>query len=288
MGTLMTPSDFQRFLPCTFVFDLEYVGVPNDLNRCYIWEIGVVHLLSGRQISITMDPAIRPLPPPMSDEFANVTEEFLKSKNAMGFHFGWNMFLEFVNSFGAGPRLFISHNNFKSDKIMLEIESKRRGLILPYSWYFLDSLLYCRKAIPKQASYTLHDLYLNIMRKRIVDNHSALPDAKALVELLYYTGIQNLSGPIYPTHCTSLQVIKWLGPSCERALFQNNIHSLEQLVANIVANYSRHSIGGSGPTTMRDYIQFYITSVCGIQTGNSDSISNSIIEKWLPCRQIKV
>lgn len=281
MGTLINQRDFQRFLPSTFVFDLEYVGVPNNLNRCYIWEIGVVHLTSGTQFSITMDPGIRPLPPPMGVEFANVTEEFLRSKNAVEFAFGWNAFLRFVQSFSNGPILLISHNNFKSDKLLMEIESKRRNVALPYDWYFLDSLLYCRKAIPKQPSYTLHDLYFNLMGNVIHDNHSALPDAKALVEIIYKTGLQNICGPIYPSFCTSLQVVKWLGPSCERALFNLNIRSLEQLIANIVAGYSRQALV-SGPTTMQQYVQNYIMHTCGILTGNSSSISNSIVDKWLP------
>ena len=121
MGTLITSKEFQQFLPYTFVFDLEYVGVPNNLNRCYIWEIGIIHLVSGTKFSITMDPEIRPLPPPMSDEFANVTEEFLKNKNAVGFNFGWNMFVQFIRQWAQSRVLLISHNNFKSDKLMLEI-----------------------------------------------------------------------------------------------------------------------------------------------------------------------
>jgi hypothetical protein len=66
-------------------------------------------------------------------------------------------------------------------KLLLEIECKRRDLPLPLNWFFFDSLLYCRKVIPKQTSYTLHDLYNGIMNLPILDNHSALPDAKALV-----------------------------------------------------------------------------------------------------------
>jgi len=287
MGTLINANDFQRFLPSTFVYDLEYVGVPNNLNLCYIWEIGVVHIATGTQFTITMDPGIRPLPPPMGEEFANVTESFLQQKNATRFNFGWNMFLRFINSYSSGPVLLISHNNFKSDKLLLEIEAKRRNLHLPYTWYFLDSLLYCRKAIPKQPSYTLHDLYFSLMGKRIQDNHSALPDAKALMEVLYRTGINNICGPIYPSFCTSLQVVKWLGPSCERALFSNDIRSLEQFVANIISGYSRHALLLQ-PIPIRHYIQHYITNTCGILTGNSSSIANSISEKWLPSKELKV
>ena len=284
MGTLINEQQFQRFLPTTFVYDLEYVGIPNDLNRCYIWDIGVIHVLTGRHFSVTVDPGIRPLPPPMSSEFANVTEQFLQRRQAQLFSNGWVAFVQFIKSFQTDTSkiLLISHNNFKSDKLMLEIEARRRSLTLPYDWYFLDSLLYCRKAIPKQPSYTLHDLYFSIMRKKITDNHSALPDAKALLEILYCTNINRIHGSIYPSFCTSLQVIKWLGPSCERELFHKNIRSLEQLVSNIISMYSNHTLMCiRGPMPMKDFVCQFITKNCGIQTGNSTSISNSIVEKWL-------
>lgn len=284
MGTILNEVQFQSFLPSTFVFDLEYVGIPNCLERCYIWEIGAIHLATGRQFSITMDPGIRPLPPPMSSEFANVTEEFLMRKRACDFNFGWSSFLQFINSFSCSKVLLIAHNNFKSDKIMLEIESKRRKLQLPSTWYFMDSLLYCRKAIPRQPSYTLHDLYMGMLGKKIEDNHSALPDAKALLELLYYTGLEKINGPIYPSFCTSLQVVKWLGPSCERALFDRGVHSLEQLIANINATYSLHILK-NGQISLGIFVQSYIAQTCGIQSGNSESISLSILEKWLPAKK---
>jgi len=270
MGTLIESTN--RFN--VFVFDLEYIGVPNSLEECYIWEIAAIHLLSGRSFSVTIDPGIRPLPERMGEEFADVTESFLKEKMAVPFETGWAMFLQFLQSYE--PVLLISHNNFKSDKLMLEIEAKRRKVHLPYTWYFMDSLLFCRKAIPKQTSYTLKDLYRSIHGKEIVNNHSALPDAKALADILYYIGLGRISGPIYPSYCTSLQVVKWLGPACERMLFQNNVRSLEQLVANVVSGFH----GSRYP--LRQYIQYYINNLCGMNIGNSSSIAKSIAEKWLP------
>ena len=283
MGTLITEQQCLQFYPNLFIYDLEYVGVPNNLNKCYIWEIGAIHVATGAVFSITMDPGIRPLPPPMSEEFANVTEDFLKRKSACLFEYGWQMFLNFVNARAKGAALLVAHNNFKSDKVMMEVEAKRRKLQLPLNWFFFDSLLFCRKAIPKQTSYTLHDLYFSLLRKKIVDNHSALPDARALLELLTYIGLQRMCGPIYPSFCTSLQVIKWLGPSCERILFENNIRCLEQLISNIIVAFSQHNISQFGQQTqLLNFVQYYISNYCGITSGNSNSISNSIIEKWLP------
>lgn len=280
MGTLMDNNLFHSLLPRTFVYDLEYVGVPNCLEQCFIWEIGVIHLVTGRQFSITIDPGIRPLPPPMSAEFVHVTETFLQHRNAVNFHYAWDMLCDWIKSFGVGNALFISHNNFKSDKPLLEIEMKRRQLSMPIQWYFFDSLLYCRQAIPKQASYTLNDLYLSITGNNIPNNHSALPDAAALVQILYYTGLNNIKGPIYIGYCTSLQVIKWLGPACEKSLFDRDIRSLEQLISNITASYSTQNLGRN--LEIQSFVYNYITQTCGIMSGNSKSISESIVTKWLP------
>lgn len=280
MGTLMDNNMFETLISRTFVYDLEYVGVPNNLERCFIWEIGAIHLATGRQFSIAIDPGIRPLPPPMSAEFVHVTELFLRQKNAVTFNYAWDMFRNWIQSFGNGNALLISHNNFKSDKPLIEIEMKRRQLQMPIQWYFFDSLLYCRQVIPKQPSYTLSDLYLNITGKAIANNHSALPDAIALVEILYYTGLNKIAGPIYLGHCTSLQVIKWLGPACEKNLFDRDIRSLEQLISNVVAGYSIQNLGRN--LDIQEFVFEYITQTCGITSGNSRSISDSIVTKWLP------
>ena len=280
MGTILNEAEFQRHLNNTFIFDLEYIGVPNELESCYIWEIGAVHLMSGNEFTVTIDPGFRPLPPPMSNDFVNVTDALLQSRNAVNYYEGWRRFSKWVHNYTDTTTILIAHNNFKSDKIMFEVESKRRKIPLPYHWWFFDSLLYCRKAIPKQMSYTLHDLYYGLTGKAIEDNHSALPDARALREILTRTNIYKMNGPIYPSYCTSLQVVKWLGPACERALFDCGICSLEQLVAGIVSGYSRSLLHHH--VDLRSFVFKYITETCGIISGNSFSISNSIIEKWLP------
>lgn len=280
MGTLMDNKLFKDLYPRSFVYDLEYTGVPNNLDRCYIWQIGIVHLQSNSKFTITIDPGIRPLPPPMSSEFIRVTELLLIQQRAVCFEQAWDMCHQWINMFGEGSKLLISHNNFKSDKLMLEIECKRRNLLLPYNWYFFDSLLFCRKAIPKQNSYTLKDLYKKFKGVDIPNNHTALPDAVALVELLNIIGFHNISGPIYPSHCTSLQIVKWLGPACEKMLFSKGINSLEQLIANIISKYSIRNLGSH--LDLNTFVEDYISRTCGILTGNSKSISESILTRWLP------
>jgi DNA polymerase III epsilon subunit-like protein len=280
MGTLMTEEQFARMMSYTFIFDLEYIGTPNVLKECYIWEIGAIHYMSGDEFTITIDPGIRPLPPPMTDEFIQVTDELLQQRMACDFKSAWTQFTRWVYSKVPlhSNIIMVAHNNFKSDKIMLEVESRRYNIHLPYSWYFFDSLLYCRKAIPKQNSYTLKDLHFNMFGKAIPNNHSALPDARALARILYIK--KGLFGPIYPSYCTSLQVVKWLGPSCEKVLFDNDIRSLEKLITSILTAYSRHNLA-NGHVPVTHFIKTFITHICGIGVGNSDSIAESIVTQWL-------
>jgi hypothetical protein len=107
-----------------------------------------------------------------------------------------------------------------------------------------------------------------------------LPDALALVEILYYTGLNKIAGPIYLGYCTSLQAIKWLGPACEKNLFDRDIRSLEQLISNIIAKFSIENLGRN--LEIQQFVFEYITQTCGITSGNSKSISDSIVTKWLP------
>ncbi len=282
MGTLMDNALWQNFYASTFVFDLEYIGPSNSLDTCYIWEIGVVHWSSGREFSITINPDITPLPAPFPG-FPALTKEILEERNAVDFPTAWTMLLRWVNSQVTANSnvLWVAHNNFKADKPMLEVDTKRHGIILPYNWYFFDSLIYCRKHIPKLASYTLSDIYKTLFDHDIPNAHRALPDAIALRDILVSINKFTLSGPIYPAYSTSLQAIKWLGPSCEKHLFANNILSVEQLRINIMVAYSTACILNS-PPPIRVFVESFLTINLGISQGNSSSISESIVQRWLP------
>lgn len=284
MGTIMDESLWQSFCASTFIFDLEYIGHhTNNLNECHIWEIGVIHWISGREFSITIVPDISPLPPPFSDEFITLTPQILKERNAVDFKTAWNKLIHWLHGIVLPNTniLWVAHNCFKADKPMLEIDTKRHGITMPYNWYFFDSLIYCRKNIPKQQSYTLGDIYEILFSKKIENAHAALPDAVALRDILYQINVYGISGPIYPSYTTSLQAIKWLGPSCEKHLFQHNILSLEQLRTNIMIAYSTNCIMGQ-PPPMRVFVETYLTTQLGIATGNATSITESIVNRWLP------
>ena len=282
MGTYMEPQSFSKLYYNSFVFDLEYVGTNTELENCYIWEIGVKHIHSQQTFSITIDPGIRPIPEPFSPEFLKLTPVILAQRHATTFHEAWKSLIYWVNKFTMKnvPKLFMSHNCFKGDKIILEIELKRNKLDVPYNWFFFDTLIFSRFSLPKLSSYTLSDLYRTVFQKEVENAHSALPDAVHLTDLLRHIGFNIIEGPIYPFGCTSLQAVKWLGPSCEKILFKNNIHSLEELTQMLITSYSSHSLRGYMPMSLKNFISIKLTSL-GIKSGNATSITNSLLERWL-------
>ena len=277
MGTYMTHNLFHNLYINTFIFDLEYIGHTTELDKCFIWEIGVVHLQSNTKFKVTIDPGLRPLPKPFSSDFCHVTTELLKERKAVPFLVGWSMLTNWINTFGQ-PVLWISHNCFKGDKIVIESEMKRNNLKLPLNWFFFDSLIFCRLIRPKMLSYTLTDLYYTICMKPIQNAHDALADAESLMEILIQLGVDNIHGPIYPSYCTSLQVVKWLGPSCEKSLFGQNIKSLEQLKQLIITEYAVQSL--TMTMNLRSFVLMKLTSY-GIKQGNAMSITNSLVDRWI-------
>lgn len=277
MGSYMTNELFLKLFHNTYVFDLEYIGYTTELTQCYIWEIGIVHLASQQTLNITIDPGFRPLPKPFSADFCQVTEKLLQSRNAVSFQEAWIHINNWVNE-NSQPLLWISHSCFKSDKIVLESEVKRNNLKLPLNWYFFDSLIFCRFIRPKLNSYTLTDMYTSVCFKKITNAHTALGDAISLIHVLYNLNIYAIEGPIYPSYCTSLQVVKWLGPACEKVLFNNDIRSLEQLKVLLITEYALKCLRCN--ISLHEYVRLKIISM-GINNGNAVSIANSLVEKWM-------
>lgn len=283
MGTYVENDKFRHLLGNTFVFDLEYIGTSSNLNDCYIWDIGITHLLSNTTFEISITPDITPLPPPFSDEFIQVTKELLASRNATSFGHAWvqlNQFIHVVKASSTGPTLFIAHNCFKSDKLMLEIDCERHNIRLPYAWYFFDSLIYSRKKIIKQPSYTLNDIHFYLFHTNISNHHFAIADAVALKNVLVALDLNKLEGPIYPAYHTSLQAIKWLGPSSERILFYHNIRSVENLVQQLLLQYCDNQLNHIH-TPLQQFLENYFVTQYQIKKGNATSISNSLIQKWI-------
>jgi DNA polymerase III epsilon subunit-like protein len=279
MATYLDGDLLQKLLPYVFIYDLEYVGTTTDLEDCHIWDIGIVHLLSGSALEVSVAPAITSIPPPFSEEFIQVTPELLQHRNAVPFSVAFDRILRFSGPPNT-PKVFISHNGFKSDKILLEIESRRHGIVLPLHWFFFDSLIFARRQLPKQTSYSLSTIHTELGLGDIPNQHFALADAFALRNVILKLDYQTLNGPMYPPYCTSLQAVKWLGPSCEHAMITNGVKGVEQLLHHILNDYTVHVIEGV-VTPVDFFIEEYIVTRFGIKPGNAKSIANSLVSKWL-------
>lgn len=284
MGTYLDSEKFQYNFGNVFAFDLEYVGETSNLNDCFIWDIAIVHLQTNTAFEISILPDCDPIPGPFSSEFITVTKDLLHKRNACHFSEAWLQVIQFVQTFrvnATGPVIFIAHNAFKSDQEMLQIDCKRHNIKIPYSFYFFDSLIFCRKKLPKQASYTLNDIYMTLFSTSIQNQHYAISDAIALKDILFKLGVQFLEGPVYPAYHTSLQAVKWLGPSCERCLFYHQIRSVEALVQQIITHYCDRQLHHMH-VPLQPFVETFLVQQYNIKKGNAVSISNSLLQgKWI-------
>jgi DNA polymerase III alpha subunit (gram-positive type) len=284
MGTYLERDKFAQNIGNVFTFDLEYIGKTPNIDDCYIWDIAVVHLQTNTAVEISIYPDIHPFPRPFSEEFVQVTDALLKSRNAVIFSQAWIRVIQFIQTVRvnvSGPVILVAHNAFKSDKEILQIECKRNNIKMPYSFYFFDSLIFCRKILSKQVSYTLNDIYFALFGKSIENHHFAISDTVALKDILIKLDVRKLEGPIYPAYHTSLQAVKWLGPSCERRLFYNNIRSVEILVQHIVTNYCDRQLNHFH-VPLQQFLEMFLVQHYNIKKGNAVSISNSLIlGEWI-------
>ena len=283
MGTYIDPVKFNELLGNVFIFDLEYIRTSSNLEDCFIWDVAVTHLMTNATFEVSIVPDISPLPPPFSEEFVQVTSELLQQRKAGTFENAWvqlNQFINTVKLVSSGPVVFMAHNCFKSDKLMLEIDCGRHNIRMPYSWYFFDTLIYCRKLILKQPSYTLNDIHKVLFQKEISNHHFAISDALALKNIILSLNVNMLEGPIYPSYHTSLQAIKWLGPSSERILFHNNVRSVEMLVNRLLLEYCDSQMSHYH-VPLQQFLENFFVERYHIKKGNAVSISNSLMQKWI-------
>ena len=225
-----------------FVFDLEFIGDVRNLETCKIWEIAVycIHTRQWFDRVVDPDPSMMTFPPPPIPEIPQLTREFLSSENAHTWEYIYQELVYWIvaNSQGRLP-VFISHNTFRADKPIIELECKRYGQLVPLNWYFFDSLHYSRKMIKNaNGNYSLSGLHLQLFGTPIKNAHRAKNDVEACIRIISHIsmGSWNLNGPIYPSYSTSLRSIRWIGQKAENVLYSANIRSVEQLILYIREN----------------------------------------------------
>lgn len=232
-----------------FVFDLEFIGDVRKLSSCKIWEIAVYCVTSQQWFEevIDPDPSLLLFPPPPIPEIPQLTRTFLTQSSAQTWDTVFQRLLLWVQrqSMGTMP-IFISHNTFRADKPILELECRRYGIHMPLSWYFFDSLHFSRRIIRNtNGNYSLSGLHEQIFGQPIINAHRARADVVACISIMQHltANTWNIQGPVYPTYSTALRTIRWIGQKAEEILFLANIRSVEELYLQLLADARKKHTG---------------------------------------------
>ena len=149
------------------MYDLEFIGDVNNIKTCQIWDISILCVNTGETYNVVIDPdpKIEIFPPPVVEGLFNLTRDFLKDNKALPFSNMWpNVVRGVENRTFGGKAVFISHNNFSSDKPVLENHMIVHQTSIPQNWLFFDSLHYFRDNIQGTTDYSLKGLVKYILK----------------------------------------------------------------------------------------------------------------------------
>jgi DNA polymerase III epsilon subunit-like protein len=270
-----------------FIFDLEFIGNIQDLNSCQIWEISIYSKTTRQWYTKVVDPnpAMTSFPKPPIDDLPHLTRDFLDAEKARTWDVVLDEIIIWVNEQSRQIPVFISHNTFKADKPIMELETKRYEKLMPLHWLFFDSLNFCRDCVTSQSgNYSLNGLHNLLLGRPIRNAHRAKYDVQACIDIL--NKITNnewmLSGPAYPVYATSLRSVRWIGKKAEMVLGNCRVGSLEILLEILRENAFTDKIG-FGLSTM-DSIQKSLQSIVKneLPLENIQNISQSIVKVFCP------
>lgn len=265
-----------------FVYDLEFIGDVNNVNSCQIWDISVLYVKTGEIFNaiIDPDPNIYLFPPPVVKGLFKLTRGFLSDNNAKTFPVAWHKILSWVNARTENEScVFISHNNFSSDKPVLENHVTMWSVNFPMNWYFFDSLNYFRDNIKMSKDYSLKGLVTLILNKTHLDAHRAETDTRRLYECLqiYTNDKWNLTGPCYPPFMSSLRILKGVGNAAENAFFMRGITCEEYLVQQVNIIFQMANSVKKEPRNVLYQFIFDILKENNIPADNINKIVQSIL-----------
>ncbi|MES2345130.1 MAG: DUF3820 family protein [Chlamydiota bacterium] len=132
-------------------YDTETTGVRSDKDK--IIEIAAFDPVQNRTFVHLINPEM-PIPPEAT-AIHKITDAMVKE--APTFKEVGEAFIEFC----SGETVLIAHNNDAFDKLFLENEYKRAGLIIP-KWIYIDTLKWARKYrndLPRHTLQTLREVY---------------------------------------------------------------------------------------------------------------------------------
>tara|TARA_A100001015_G_scaffold103684_1_gene115113 strand:+ start:3706 stop:4578 length:873 start_codon:yes stop_codon:yes gene_type:complete len=240
-------------------YDIEYSGniQYNFGTNCAIWEWAAQIYTNSQTVETNAKPFhkyINPkytrgiIPPPVEEKYAMPTDEEFRKKKALSFNKCIDMFCKWLDFNCNVNRKYTwiclcSHNNFRSDKLVIEHELKRHKIQLKTKLpiYFFDTLYFLRKTYPNKKSYAISNIFNDVFQMQHTGAHSALKDVEALLMLLYNTRTK-LFGSLYLLYEMALTNISGIGTATEALLFSYNIKSIYQFYLFLQNN--QYSIEG--------------------------------------------
>jgi DNA polymerase III epsilon subunit-like protein len=270
-----------------FIFDLEFIGNIQDLNSCQIWEISVHSKSTGEWYTKVVDPHPETMtfPKPPVVGLPHLTRAFLEAEQAQTWGVVLDEMIEWVHQQTPRLPIFISHNTFKADKPIMELETKRYQRLMPLHWLFFDSLNFCRDCVTSQSgNYSLNGLHQSLLGRPIPNAHRAQADVEACLAILDKVTDQTwlLSGPAYPVYATSLRSVRWIGKKAEMVLGRCRIRSLEMLLDLLRENamLDRVGLGLSSRDSIQKSLQHLVKDELPFE--NVQNISKSILNSFCP------
>jgi len=254
-----------------FIFDLEFIGDVRNLTTCQIWEIAVCSVQSGEWFEKVVDPnpnaSIFPKPP--IPEIPQLTRDFLDKNKAIVWSSVFQELATWVEKKlqpGTIP-VFVSHNTFRADKPIMELECRRYNIRMPLHWYFFDSLHYSRSILRNSTgNYSLSGLHEQLFNSPIENVHRARADVVACMRILTQLtkNTWNMEGPVYPAYSTSLRTIRWVGRKAEEILCGTGMTSVETLFMYLQNNIKN------------DYLRFNLNETLSVQKTMNNLFLNKL------------
>jgi DNA polymerase-3 subunit epsilon len=152
-------------------YDTETTGVRSDKDR--IIELAAFDPERNLSFVQFINPQM-PIPPE-STAITNITDAMVA--DAPTFEVVGKQFFDFCGE----DVILIAHNNDRFDKLFLECEAARSGLVLP-SWNYVDSLKWARKYRPNLPSHSLQNLR-EVFGITANQAHRALDDVMVLYQI---------------------------------------------------------------------------------------------------------
>lgn len=227
----MQVEDLEK--PSFFVYDLEFIGDVKRPETCLIWDIAVHCVRTGETFRavIDPDPTAMSFPVPPVPECMQLTRGFLNRHYAKPLYFILPKLFRWMSNRILNVAVMISHNNFKSDKCVLEYECARHGIVFPSFLMFFDSLLYFRDAYPDMGEYGLSHLVRIFLNRQSGISHRAYDDTMDLHDVLTlatnrYTDVH---GEVLQAYSTSLRCVRGIGKAVQKRFFDAGLYTLEMV-----------------------------------------------------------